>query len=84
MEFATYHEKAHYLIDSGYFSEKDIETYKKLFNNDLKKGIRAFYSEYEMTDWEESFCTDFSLMMIWEKTNIYIKKRQKLILNFLK
>lgn len=78
-EFSKYHEYGHYLLDRGYFSDKDIETYKKLFNNDLKKGIRAFHSDYEMSSWEEDFCTNLSAIFLWQKSKISLQKRIKFI-----
>ena len=76
---SEWHEKAHYLIDRGYFSTKDIETYKQLFESDLKRGKRYFETEYEMTDWEEDFCTNFYYAMTKKKSKIYLKKRIKFI-----
>lgn len=81
-EFSTHHEIGHFLWENV-LTMKDRENYLKLYQRDKKRGIKAFHSDYELSDWEESFCTDYSLMKIWEKTNIFIKKRQKLILKII-
>lgn len=82
LEFAKHHEIAHFLWENV-LTTKDKENYLKLYQEAKKRGISAFWSDYEMSDWEEDFCTNYSLVTNKIKSKLSLKKRQKFILNIL-
>ena len=77
-EFARWHEIWHYLWEH-HLTKENKEQYLKLYERDKKKGISYFYDEYAMSDGEESFCTDQSLLILWQKTKKTLQKRLKFI-----
>lgn len=77
-EVYKYHEIGH-VIWNEHLSKRDKQSYKEIYNTYANKGLRFFYSDYEMDDVEEDFCTNFSLMIIKENSNPYVMKRVRFI-----
>ena len=61
-KFYIKHEIAHAIYSQ--LTTKDKEIYLEAYQDDIKYGIKRFYREYEMSDVEEDFCTNYSLMKI--------------------
>jgi len=75
------HEIGHVIYDK-FLTKKQKKIYAKQYKKDYKRGVKAFYDEYSMTDVEEWFCEDYASLMTKKRVNIYVKKRQKIILSF--
>lgn len=77
-EFSKGHEIGHYLWEH-YVTVENKERYLRLYERDKKRWISYFYDEYAMSDWEEDFCSNLSLLILWQKTKISLQKRLKFI-----
>ena len=76
------HEYWH-LVEDKYLTQEQREQYKALYDKHKKIGRRAFQNDYAFTEWQEWFAEDYSSYKMWERVNIYTKKRIKLISSFL-
>lgn len=78
-EFTKYHEIWHKLWMEWHISDKDKQSYTKLYDSALKRWISMFYREYSMTSVEECWADDFALVMTKQKTKVSLRKREKFI-----
>ncbi len=80
-DFERFHEYGHHLYSK--LTPEQKAKYTRAYNIDHKRGLNAFLRDYSMSDVEESFADDFASYMMKERVNIFIKKRIKIICNFL-
>lgn len=76
------HEEAH-IIWYKWLSKSQRDEYTKLYIASMKHWVRAFNTEYAMTNSEEDFAENYMYIKMWWKTKPLSNKRIRLIISYL-
>ncbi len=80
-DFERFHEVWHHLYSK--LTQKQKDEYTRAYKLAKIRWISAFWRAYAYSDVEEDFADNFASYMTKERVNIHIKKRIKIICNFL-